>query len=1188
MVYKNKALVRNSGQNPAGLFNRMGFTLIEMMVALTMVGVVLGGVYRVFINFNDHAIVTEDVSSMQQNVRVSIEQITRELRSAGYRFGSPVTGILGSVSQKSIIMDENNQTDEVTIQGDFDDNGTLEKVTYAISCTENPCLHPWLMRKYDDGMGLNTPQFEPFSENITNITFMFYGKHPTDGTNSTKVEVNTSGSTGPSSVRRVYVELTGRTDSPDPKRKNHPDGEYRVRKARSDVVLRNFNASNGDTDPPLCPTTTSAAGIVGMCGQLKVDWTNPSITNDIAGLRIYYSTDVIDKIPPTPPASGGNSDYGSMDVLCSPTCPVTAILTGLNSDATYNIIVESFDSFGNVSRCAPPASTLPEVKLSFAATPDAGVAPMAPAGLNSPLIEMSVTQVGLHWSPVTLSVSGASQLNLQGYRVYRGSDENFTPVDWISGTQAGGNQIAGETTTTFTSFLDTTVVACEVYFYKVKAVNTCGEASAASVALKVTPPDNNRAPVTPVISQLVAGDDTSTLILDWKVPKPVDLALASTPVLLKVYYKLKTSGTWLTHSAIDLTVMTLPATGKVIFNGLASNTVYEVMLKTFDAAGDCGDFTDSLVSSISTAACAPKIQWTTLTGMIRGGHKIYPGLTPTGTQIDYLSGRTVVGSDPNATSDPDFVPNSRYITWVVDPLDCTPDSSNFDRQGFDYSNPPEYTIPSIGAKVDFFINTTGDQSNIPADIAYGKGVSSVPAPRSGDGYYHFPFYPLTTVDLDTGLLCSGEYNFKIRAVDGEQYTAENTISLTIMTGGVQVNSAFVIKTRISTGDDYHHIVELEVINTHPDKDLEMTQMQLSWNNFEAYIQKVEQVLNPLEVLDVLYEDTIVPIDIASGSLLTFNNGPLVAKNGGKAVFRLTFTTANGAIDATVDMRGKKFTSDITSKSFFVTKDVLDASFVCQSPVPNMTISEGPRIVTNSTFLDQPSVSTAPSILVLTDKSVAAGKVVGFSTLVRDLTGNPAYSVSSAKIHYAIRPFTETPLPLPPLRPSVPGGTSSYANSAILSLGMSADGTGSWTGTIPFLLSAGRVWYYLEIFDTDGNYDILPEVGAYTYAQCDATPPTLLFQPPTLLAGAIPNPESAQTNSVTVFANSSTNGIQKVTFKVTGRLGIPPTTMTIQVTDIYTGSYNILANPDLVDLSHTLSVTATDICGNITTITRDYS
>jgi hypothetical protein len=314
----------------------------------------------------------------------------------------------------------------------------------------------------------------------------------------------------------------------------------------------------------------------------------------------------------------------------------------------------------------------------------------------------------------------------------------------------------------------------------------------------------------------------------------------------------------------------------------------------------------------------------------------------------------------------------------------------------------------------------------------------------------------------------------------------------------------------------------------------------------------------------------------------------VAKNGGTAIFRLTYTTGTGSIDATVDMRGKKFTSDITSSSFFVTKPWFGPTFECQSPVSNMTISQGPQIVENSTVLDQPSINTIPSILPLTDKSVASGKIVGLSTAATDLTGNPVYSVSSATVHYAIGSFSDV---TPPPRPSVPEGGGSYVNKSILTKGAVSAGNGFWSGDIPALLSGGRVWYYLEVIDTDGNYDILPEVGAYTYAQCDATPPLLSFkEPTTLAAGQITSP-SAVTNNIEALALSFTTGIQKVTFKVTGRLGVPLTTMTESFpgSGLYIGSYDVPAVPDpSVDLSHVLTVTTTDQCGNTTSVTRNYN
>jgi len=64
--------------------NRKGMTLIELLVALVMSGVLVAGVYRTFISQQHTFTVQEQVVDMQQNARLAINRMTRELRMAGY------------------------------------------------------------------------------------------------------------------------------------------------------------------------------------------------------------------------------------------------------------------------------------------------------------------------------------------------------------------------------------------------------------------------------------------------------------------------------------------------------------------------------------------------------------------------------------------------------------------------------------------------------------------------------------------------------------------------------------------------------------------------------------------------------------------------------------------------------------------------------------------------------------------------------------------------------------------------------------------------------------------------------------------------------------------------------------------------------------------------------------------------
>ena len=64
--------------------NRKGITLIELLVALVISGILLAGVYRTFVSQQHTFTVQDQVVDMQQNVRLAINRMTRELRMAGF------------------------------------------------------------------------------------------------------------------------------------------------------------------------------------------------------------------------------------------------------------------------------------------------------------------------------------------------------------------------------------------------------------------------------------------------------------------------------------------------------------------------------------------------------------------------------------------------------------------------------------------------------------------------------------------------------------------------------------------------------------------------------------------------------------------------------------------------------------------------------------------------------------------------------------------------------------------------------------------------------------------------------------------------------------------------------------------------------------------------------------------------
>jgi len=67
--------------------NELGFTLIEILIALAISGIVLTAIYNLYISQSRTYTVQEQVSEMQQNARVAMDIVSRHIRMAG--FGQP-------------------------------------------------------------------------------------------------------------------------------------------------------------------------------------------------------------------------------------------------------------------------------------------------------------------------------------------------------------------------------------------------------------------------------------------------------------------------------------------------------------------------------------------------------------------------------------------------------------------------------------------------------------------------------------------------------------------------------------------------------------------------------------------------------------------------------------------------------------------------------------------------------------------------------------------------------------------------------------------------------------------------------------------------------------------------------------------------------------------------------------------
>lgn len=128
-----------------GEFMNKGFTLVELLIAMAVSGIIMTGIYSAFKTQQDSYLAQEQVAEMQQNIRASLYLMTREIRMAGYdgdngtshtscSLYTPGTpGTFGSSVAPGILAVTANQLDfSMDLNSDGDCADTGENLSYYI------------------------------------------------------------------------------------------------------------------------------------------------------------------------------------------------------------------------------------------------------------------------------------------------------------------------------------------------------------------------------------------------------------------------------------------------------------------------------------------------------------------------------------------------------------------------------------------------------------------------------------------------------------------------------------------------------------------------------------------------------------------------------------------------------------------------------------------------------------------------------------------------------------------------------------------------------------------------------------------------------------------------------------------------------------------------------------------------
>jgi type IV pilus assembly protein PilW len=199
--------------------NRRGITLIELLVALVICGLVVAGIYRVFVAQSKAYTVQDQVVEVQQNIRSAMEILLRDLRMTGFDSDSVTSKI--SIANPIIPGDHS-----VTINYEYDDTHRHE-ITYSllnVNLTRQLTIFP--------DVGPSSSTTENILENVEALDFTYGVDTNDDGTLDAWVS---AGAIGTAKVVAARAALTAKPDQTNTDVKNWVS----PRTLTSAVTLRN-------------------------------------------------------------------------------------------------------------------------------------------------------------------------------------------------------------------------------------------------------------------------------------------------------------------------------------------------------------------------------------------------------------------------------------------------------------------------------------------------------------------------------------------------------------------------------------------------------------------------------------------------------------------------------------------------------------------------------------------------------------------------------------------------------------------------------------------------------------------------------------------------------------------------------------------------------------------------------------
>jgi prepilin-type N-terminal cleavage/methylation domain-containing protein len=207
-----------------------GFSLLELMIVLIVVLVITGAIFQVINLATQRSSVEQTKVDMFQEAREFMDQMSRDLKMAGYP--SPRNMDPSVLTQNPISWDHHAaagvvmvNTGDLWFEGDVDGSGTVSVVQYHLDNTGTncPCLKRSQLPKIDaDYLHQTTAQYQVEVQGVQNTQIFAAFNNGVAVVGGLPVTITTASGTTMAAVDTIQATLTLQAANIDPQTKQKP------------------------------------------------------------------------------------------------------------------------------------------------------------------------------------------------------------------------------------------------------------------------------------------------------------------------------------------------------------------------------------------------------------------------------------------------------------------------------------------------------------------------------------------------------------------------------------------------------------------------------------------------------------------------------------------------------------------------------------------------------------------------------------------------------------------------------------------------------------------------------------------------------------------------------------------------------------------------------------------------------